>query len=177
MHGIARSALAFLAALVLILPMSVAHADEADGGDVVIPAPRKVAPPPPAPAPMAEEPVGAFPPAFVSMASTSVALGVGVSWGEGNLSFEGMNHAFSVRGLKLLDVGVSVTEGFGDVTNLEKLSDFEGTYVAVEAAGAAGVGRSASSMRNEHGVEISLRSELKGVELALATKGISIRFK
>jgi hypothetical protein len=175
MHGIARSALVFLAALVLILPMSVAQADESTEGDVDIPAPRKAAPPPPAP--MAEEPVGAFPPAFVSLASTTVALGVGVSWGEGNLSYEGINHAFSVRGLKLLDIGVSVTEGFGDVRNLEKLSDFEGTYVAVEAAGAAGIGRSASSMRNEHGVEISLRSELKGVELALATKGVSISFK
>ena len=172
MHAFRRLIPALLVALVLFVPFSMAQADEEKGGEVDIPAPRAT-PPPPA----AEDPVSAVPPPFLELTSTSVALGIGISWGEGELSFEGTRHPFSVRGISLLDVGASVTEGLGEVYNLENLADFEGNYVAVEAAGAAGIGNSATVMRNQNGVEISLRSELQGVELALATQGFQIRFK
>jgi hypothetical protein len=158
--------------LSLVLPLSAAQADEEKGGDVDIPAPREATPTPvPAPTPTptpVQEPVAAAPP---------IAAGIGVSWGEGVLAYEGVDHTFSVRGLSLLDVGASVAEGLGEVYNLESLEHFEGTYVAVEAVGAAGVGASAARMRNEHGVEISLRSDLVGVELALAPQSFSIRLK
>ena len=185
MHAFRRLFPALLAALVLFVPFSLAQADEEKGGEVDIPAPRATPPPPPPPA---EEPVAAVPPPFLELTSTSVALGIGISWGEGTLSFEGTSHPFctrgtsisgpvSLRGISLLDVGAAVTEGLGEVYNLENLADFEGNYVAVEAAGAAGIGNSATVMRNQNGVEISLRSELQGVELALATQGFQIRFK
>jgi hypothetical protein len=165
--------------LSLVLPLSAAQADEEKGGDVDIPAPREATPAPaPAPTPTpVQEPVAAAPPAWIQLESTSIAAGIGVSWGEGVLAYEGVDHTFSVRGLSLLDVGASVAEGLGEVYNLESLEHFEGTYVAVEATGAAGVGLSAARMRNEHGVEISLRSDLVGVELALAPQSFSIRFK
>jgi hypothetical protein len=174
MRAFRRSFSALVATLVLVVPFSLAQADVEKGEDVEIPAPRSAPPPP---APPAEEPVAAVPPPFLELTSTSVAAGIGISWGEGTLTFEGTSHPFSVRGLSLLDVGASVTEGLGEVYNLENLADFEGNYVAVEAAGAAGIGSSATVMRNENGVEISLRSELRGVELALATQGLQIRFK
>ena len=154
------------------MPFSTAQADGEKGGEVDIPAPRAAPPPPPM-----EEPVAAAPPPFLELMSTSVAAGLGISWGKGTLTYEGADHAFSVRGVSLGDVGASLSEGLGEVYNLEDLADFEGTYVALEAAGAAGIGVSKTLMRNEHGVEISLRSELHGVELALATRGFSIRFK
>jgi hypothetical protein len=173
MHAFRRLFPALVATLVLFVPFSLAQADVEKGGEVEVPAPREAPPPPPP----AEEPVSAAPPSWLELTSTSVALGSGISWGEGTLSFEGTSHPFSVRGLSLLDIGASVTEGLGEVYNLENLADFEGNYVAVEAAGAAGIGNSATVMRNENGVEISLRSELQGVELALATQGFQIRFK
>ena len=164
-----KLATSMLTALMLFaMPFSTASADEGAEGSVNVPAPREMP---------AEEPVAAVPPPYLSWESTSVALGVGVSWGEGMLSFEGVNHAFSVRGISLLDIGASVADGLGEVYHLENLADFEGTYLAVEAAGAVGSGRSETRMRNEHGVEISLSSELQGVELALATRGVSIRFE
>jgi len=169
MYRFRRSIPALLVSFVLFAPFSPALADEEMGGDVVIPAPR--------PAPPPEEPVAAVPPPYLELTTTSVAAGIGISWGEGTLSYEGLDHAFSVRSMSLLDIGASVSEGLGEVYNLENLADFEGTYVAFEAAGAAGVGASATRMLNEHGVEISLRSELQGVELALATRGFAIRFK
>lgn len=162
---------ALLATVLLTMPFSMALADEEKGGEMDIPPPRSA---PPAPV---EEPVAAAPPPFLELASTSVAAGIGISWGEGTLSYEGTQHAFSVRGVSLLDVGASVADGLGEVYNLENLSDFEGSYVAIEAAGAVGVGASTTVMRNENGVEIALRSELQGVEVALATRGFSIRFK
>lgn len=165
MHRMARWVLAGL----VMLPFSTAQADEERGGDVVIPPPRTSTPAP--------APVAAAPPAFVELETTSMAAGIGISWGEGVLSYEGIQHGFSVRGISLLDVGASVAEGLGEVYNLENLADFEGTYVAIEAAGAAGIGGSAAIMRNEHGVEIELRSELRGLELALAPQSFSIAFE
>jgi hypothetical protein len=147
MHAFRRLIPALLVALVLFVPFSMAQADVEKGGEVEVPAPRTEPPPPPP-----EEPVAAVPPPFLELTSTSVAVGIGISWGEGTLSFEGTSHPFSVRGLSLLDIGASVTEGLGEVYNLENLADFEGTYVAVEAAGAAGIGNSATVMRNQNGV-------------------------
>lgn len=175
MHRRSRSIPAFLAASALILPFSAAQADEEKGGDVDIPAPRQAAPP--AARPAAPEPVSAPPPPFVELQSKSVAAGIGISWGDGILSYEGVDHAFSVRGVSLLDIGASVADGIGDVYNLDTLDQFEGTYIAIEAAGAAVVGGSTARMRNEHGVEISMKSDLQGLELALATRSFSIRFK
>jgi hypothetical protein len=173
MHGFKRSITALLITLLLTLPFSMAQADEEIGGEVDIPPPREAAPPPPPP----EEPVAAVPPPYVELSSKSVAAGIGISWGEGTLAFDGVDHAFTMRSVSLLNIGAVAAEGLGEVYNLENLTDFEGTYIAVEAAGAAGLGVSTTRMRNQHGVEIALRSELQGVELALATRGFSIRFK
>src|SRR3970040_415069 len=43
----------------------------------------------------------------VTIESKSVALGVGVSWGDGKLHYKDKTHAFSVRGVSVVDVGVS----------------------------------------------------------------------
>ena len=114
------------------------------------------------------------PPPYVSMESTSIAAGIGLSWGEGVLTFEGQRHAFSVKGLSLIDLGVAKLISEGAVSNLEELSDFEGHYAAIEAGAAAGVGASVLSMRNEHGVVIHLRSDVEGVALALGPEGFRI---
>ena len=173
MKRLIRSIPACVSAFALILPLSTAQADEKQGGDVDIPAPRSA----PAPAPRAEKPVASAPAPFIKLESRSLAALVGVSWGKGTLSFAGQEHAFSLRGLSLGHIGVSLTDGLGDVYNLETLEDFEGTYVAVEIAAAAGIGASTTRMRNENGVAIELRADLLGVELALATQGFSIRLR
>ena len=156
--------LAAVAAL-LLMPTLVSADEAGPAGDVVVPAPRSE------PAP---EPVAAAPPAFVRLETTSIAAGIGISWGDGILTFEGRNYDFELAGVSLLDLGASSSVSMGDVQNLENLADFEGTYVAVGAAGAAGPGASAVTMRNENGVVITLSSELQGVQIALATQGLRI---
>lgn len=147
-----------------LLVGAAVQADVVGGEDIVVPGPVVVE----------EEPVAAAPPPYVTMQSTSIAAGLGISWGDGNLLFEGRNHRFSVKGLSLIDLGVSRSSAEGHVRNLHELSDFEGHYLAVEAGVAAGVGASALTMRNEHGVVITLLSDLQGVQLTLGTEGFSI---
>ena len=141
------------------------QADDPGGEDIVVPPPVVVVP---------EDPVTAPPPPYVSMESTSIAAGIGLSWGEGVLTFEGQRHAFSVRGLSLVDLGVAKLISEGAVSNLEEISHFEGYYAAVEAGAAAGVGAAVVTMRNEHGVVIHLNSDVEGVALALGPEGLRI---
>ena len=127
------------------------------------------------PIPMpAATPVSAPPPAHVEFERVAVAAGIGLSWGDGTLMFEGERHAFSVSGVSLGDVGVAKAVASGRVKNLDKLSDFSGTYVAVEAGAALGSGVSALSMRNQHGVVITLSSTQKGARLTLGAEGFRI---
>ena len=163
-----------ISASLLLLPAMTASADTgAEGGSVPVPAPRKQAPPPQE----TPKPVTAYAPAFVELEMTSIAIGIGASWGSGTLSFEGRDYAFGVKGLSVLDLGASAAVSVGDVQNLDSLSDFEGRYVAFNAAAAAGAGVSSVTMRNGKGVVITLQSDLKGVQLALAGQGLTISLK
>jgi hypothetical protein len=154
-----------------LMPMAMASADAVEGEAIVIPAKSS------APAPEPEQPVTAFMPASVEMVSTSVGLGIGITWGEGTLSLEGETYDFAVKGLGLGDLGYAQINAFGDVSNLENASDLAGTYVAVEAGIAGGSGTGITSMRNEHGVVITMKSDRSGVQLAAGADALSIQFK
>jgi hypothetical protein len=148
------------------------QADEpVDKEEVVVPPPRPRAAPA---AVKVEEPVSAPAPPFVSFESKSVGVGVGVQWGEGKLQFEGRNHGFSVKGVSVGDIGASHSSSFGEVHNLNDISDFAGNYVAVEAGAAAGPGKSALAMRNAKGVVITVTSDEEGGRLQLGPQGLRI---
>jgi outer membrane immunogenic protein len=137
-----------------------------------------VPPPAPAPAPMIEEvvveEVAAAPPAFVELERTSLGAGVGVSWGDGTLYFDGDRHAFSILGAGLGDFGAARITAEGPVEHLENVDDFEGSYLAVEADATAGAGAGMLTMRNQNGVVIHVRAESAGLRVALATEGFRI---
>lgn len=156
--------IAAMSVALTFVSFAAAQADEPGGEDIVVPPPAKAV----------EEPVTAAPPPYVSMETRSIAAGIGLNWGEGILSFEGQRHAFSVKGLSLVDLGFARLISEGAVSNLEDLSQFEGYYAAVEAGAAAGVGASVLTMRNEHGVVIQLSSGVEGVALALGPQGFRI---
>ena len=58
----------------------------------------------------------------VSIASNSIALAVGVNWGEGLLTFKGKGKLFAVDGLTLVDVGIAKATAVGEVYNLTDVS-------------------------------------------------------
>jgi len=113
----------------------------------------------------------------VTLASKSVAVGVGVSWGDGVLEYRGKKYPFTVEGLSVVDLGVSKVTARGDVKNLKKLEDFSGNYTAAVAGGAAGGGAGVAALKNENGVEMDLIATTQGVKLALAGAGVSIKLK
>ena len=49
----------------------------------------------------------ATPSGKVSIQSRSIAAGIGVTWGDGKLSFKGKDYPFSIDGLTLVDFGIS----------------------------------------------------------------------
>jgi len=113
----------------------------------------------------------------VTIESKSVALGVGVSWGDGPLSYQGKTHTFSVKGLSVVDVGVSKVSARGKVFNLKKFADFAGTYAAAQAGAAVGGGMSVVALRNQNGVVLELTSTQTGVKFTLAGEGIEVKLK
>jgi hypothetical protein len=50
---------------------------------------------------------GPKPSGKVTIESRSIAAGIGVTWGDGKLSFEGKEYPFSIDGLTLVDFGIS----------------------------------------------------------------------
>jgi hypothetical protein len=119
----------------------------------------------------------AIPSGKVSIESTSIAAGVGVSWGDGKLNFKGKDYPFSVDGLSLVDWGISKVNATGDVYNLTDVSKFAGTYVAAEAGLTLAGGMGGMVLRNSNGVVIHLRSVSQGAQLQLGTSGLIIKMK
>ena len=55
----------------------------------------------------------ATPSGKVTIESTSIAAGIGVSWGDGKLTFKGKTYPFSIDGLSLVDWGISKAQATG----------------------------------------------------------------
>lgn len=123
---------------------------------------------------LAEDPSGT-----VKLESTSVALGIGVQWGDGTLTLnDGSTHAFKIEGLSVLDLGVSTIKATGDVFDLKDVADFPGDYASVEAS--ATLGKMSAGdliMKNQKNVIIRLTPEGTGVQLTAAAKGLIISLK
>jgi len=113
----------------------------------------------------------------VKISSKAVALGVGVSWGDGTLTYQGKTYTFSVDGLSVADLGISSISSSGEVFNLNKVSDFSGNYTAGEAGIAIAGGPSDTIMKNQNGVVIRLHGTQQGGRLTLAAAGVKLQIK
>ena len=114
----------------------------------------------------------------VTMKIKAVAFGIGVEWGEGTLTmYDGTSHEFKIRGLTVVDVGISSIEATGEVYNLVEAKDIEKRFVAGAAGAALVGGGSAVAMKNGKGVVMKLKSAQKGVRLTLAAEGLKVTLK
>jgi hypothetical protein len=113
----------------------------------------------------------------VSIDLTSVAAGVGASWGSGVLRYQGRTYRFSVNGLTVGDVGISTISAVGNVYDLNNPSDLAGNYAAVGASIAVGSGVGGVSMKNQRGVRIELYSVQQGIQLTIGPQGFNIEMK
>jgi hypothetical protein len=112
------------------------------------------------------------PDATLKLSEGQVALGIGWSWGKGVLTYKGKDYPFKVEGLSVGDVGVTKADAVGNVYNLKKRSDFNGTYTSAAAQGTLGGGAGVSTMKNQNGVVINLESTTQGVNVKVAGEGV-----
>jgi len=124
----------------------------------------------------AEDPLGTLS-GTLRLESSEVAIGIGVTWGQGVLTVDGVDHPFSVSGLTVADVGVARVTATGQVYGLRDLKDFSGTYQGVTLGIAVGGGSEFLAMRNENNVYIKMRAGQQGVRLSLATEGMRLRLE
>jgi hypothetical protein len=117
---------------------------------------------------------GEAPSGKVSIETTSMAAGIGRSWGHGTLRFNGKAYRFSIDGVTFMDFGMSKVNAAGEIYNLTDVASFEGNYLAAEAIFALGGGVGSVALRNQNGVIMHLRSVSQGMRLQLGTSGMSI---
>jgi hypothetical protein len=113
----------------------------------------------------------------IEIASTSVAAGVGVVWGDGTLHYRDANYGFSIQGLSVVDVGISSITTTGEVFDLKNPEDLAGNYVAGAAGLALAGGGDGIIMQNDRGVVLRLHGTEKGVRFQLGAQGVSIKLK
>ena len=117
------------------------------------------------------------PDATLQLSEGAIAVGVGYLWGGGTLNYQGAAHKFSVSGVSIVDAGAAHLSATGEVYHLNKLSDFEGNFVAFDAGATIAGGADATVLRNEHGVVIRLVATTVGLRFNLAADGVHFRLK
>jgi hypothetical protein len=114
----------------------------------------------------------------VTIAQTQVAFFVSGNIGGGKLEFDGKTYEFSIGGLGVGGIGASKIKATGEVFNLEKAEDFEGTY---GQARYGAVFDDASTgelwLSNPAGVYLLLKAEREGYALSLGADAIYIKFE
>lgn len=119
----------------------------------------------------------AAPDATLELKGGSVAVGIGFSWGSGELQYKGKTHKISADGFDVGDVGITNITAKGKVFNLKKLEDFNGNYTGVGAGAAVGGGGGAVVLQNQNGVRVELLSTTQGVKIAIAAGGVKMQIK
>ena len=115
----------------------------------------------------------------VKITHRSVSEGIGLSWGEGVLTYKGKDYPFTFHAtgrLREVDVKTTAAELSGQVFNLKNVEDFGGNYKSVEGEKPVGGGTRAT-IKNQKGVSVSLMSTVEGRKFTVAREGMDIEFK
>jgi len=104
----------------------------------------------------------------------TAAAGIGVSWGQGILTFQGKEYPFRMRGVDFGSLGGGKVSATGNVYNLKTVGAFSGTYASASAGAALAGGAAGTAMKNDRDVVIRMKSATEGVQLKLAVEGATI---
>jgi len=116
----------------------------------------------------------------IKVTSRMVAQGVGLSWGEGVLTYKGRDYPFTFQATGLfrdVDTKIAAAELSGQVFDLKKTEDFGGNYQKVEAQTSESGSASRATMKNQNGVVVNLMSTVEGRKFNLAREGMEIELK
>ncbi len=116
--------------------------------------------------------------ATIEISLVKAGLIVGGSGGSGTLHHKGKDYPISIGGVSLgATIGISKAELVGNVYNLKRVEDIEGTYTAGQASAALAGGEKRVVMDNSKGVKIDVAGKQIGAELALDLNGMQISLK
>ena len=110
----------------------------------------------------------------IELSGGGVALGVGVSWGKGTLTYRGQTYKLKTSGLSAVDIGASGYTANGTVENLKQLSDIEGNYTAGQLGATVAGGGGITTMKNDKGVVIKMHATSRGLQFSAAAKGVKV---
>ena len=119
----------------------------------------------------------AAPDATIHFGGGSIAFIGSLQWGGGSLHFHGRRIPLRVTGIGIGAIGADKFSAEGEVYNLHRASDINGTYAAVNANATAGAGAGVIDMKNANGVEIRARATSAVLNLSLAPTGVQINIK
>jgi outer membrane immunogenic protein len=118
--------------------------------------------------------------AALKITRRSVAEGIGLTWGEGVLTFQNKEYPFTFHAtgrLRDVDVKMTTAELSGQVFNLKTLDDFAGNYKASEGEKSTTGGGTRVTVQNQKGVVVNLVSSVDGRKFSVARAGIDIELK
>src|SRR5437763_16057282 len=120
------------------------------------------------------------PDATLRLSTGGFALGVGVNWGSGTLTYRGKDYPVKVKGLSVGRVGATSSSASGEVFNLKRLQDFNGHYNVI-GAGTRGVtlgaGRTGTILSNQAGVIVRISSTHQGVAVNVTGFGVDLQLQ
>jgi hypothetical protein len=116
----------------------------------------------------------------LKITSRMASPGVGLSWGDGVLTYKGRDYPFVFKASGLFrDVESEMTgaELSGQVFNLKNLEDFSGNYQKVESHESVSGGASRATIKNQKGVEVNLVSKIEGRKFDIGREGLNVQLK
>jgi hypothetical protein len=115
------------------------------------------------------------PSATVSIREWSAAYYAQAESGKGTLYYNGRSHHFTISGGGLGGSGVQKTSATGKVYNLNKLSDFSGTYHGISRGLTLIEGKMHAKLTNQNGVVMYLSGQTEGLASSLGAQAFSVQ--
>ena len=114
------------------------------------------------------------PSATVSIREWSAAYYGSVATGKGTLNYNGRRHHFTISGLGAGGAGGQKISATGKVYDLNKLSDFSGTYRGVSSGLTLIEGKMHAKLTNGNGVTMYLAGETEGLASSIGAQAFEV---
>ena len=114
------------------------------------------------------------PSATVRIQEWSAAYYASAAAGKGTLNYNGQRHHFSISGLGVGGAGGQKISATGKVYNLNKLSDFSGTYRGISSGLTLIEGKIHAKLTNGNGVIMYLAGETEGLASSMGAQAFEV---
>jgi hypothetical protein len=115
------------------------------------------------------------PSATVSIHEWSAAYYAQAESGKGTLYYNGGRHRFTISGGGVGGSGAQKVNATGKVFNLNRLSDFPGTYHGISRGLTLIEGKMHAKLTNQNGVVMYLAGETEGLASSLGAQAFSVQ--